>query len=44
MPGRQRLFAGLQIGIAFDAAVVPQDTVDAEAIESRRLAAADRAS
>ena len=41
MSDRQRPLGGLQIGIAFDPTVVPQDTVHAEAIESRGLAAAD---
>ena len=42
MTRRQSLFARLEIGIALNPAVVPQDTVHAEAIEPRRLAAADR--
>ena len=41
MPERQLLFPGLQVGIAFDAAVVPQHTGHGEAIEPRRLADAD---
>ena len=41
MSDRQRPLAGLQLRIAFNPTVVPQDTVHAKAIESRGLAAAD---
>ena len=34
-------FASPQLGIAFDAAVIPQDAFDVEAIEARDLAGAD---
>ncbi len=42
MPAVRACFARLEIGIALNPAVVPQDTVNAEAIEPRRLATADR--